>query len=415
GIGSLIGLFGGGSSLGSANVAGANDAGGGLFGGLGAMAPAAGIPGGTASFGAGGGFTASSALTTASLSSSGRVAFGTPSSNKSPIPIFGSGATLGQSIAGFGALGLSMVGGKFGGGVGQAGGIITSLALMAAMNPTGPAGMLLGHLGLMGGAGGTMGTLGGALLGAIGPGLLGFGVGQNFGPVGGTLIGGGLGAGAGALLGLAGAPFTMGVSILIGALAGAVGGLLGGLFGAGKRRKQANAFADTLLPEVKKIEDDYKSFGLDSASAISQLEALRTQAEQQMKALKGEGSSVLNNKIGPTIDAAEKDIKGFQADRDHRSSLTFGAPEFARGGWTGSARGGFAAVLHPDEFVVKAPYAAKNRGALEAMNAGGSAGGFSMGDLHIHTPTFDRKYVRSSEFREDLKAAIGGMRKEGQW
>ena len=72
-------------------------------------------------------------------------------------------------------------------------------------------------------------------------------------------------------------------------------------------------------------------------------------------------------------------------------------------------------MLNPDEFVVKAPYAAKNRGALEAMNAGGSAGGFSMGDLHIHTPTFDRKYVRSSEFREDLKAAIGGMRKEGQW
>ncbi|MBZ5531549.1 MAG: hypothetical protein LAO20_08955, partial [Acidobacteriia bacterium] len=364
GIGSLIGLFGGGSSLGSANVAGANDAGGGLFGGLGAMAPAAGIPGG--------GFSASSALTTASLGS----ITGTGSSSGFSFSKAGSSGTpllTANSALGLGAMGLSMFGGKMGGGVGQAGGIISSLAIMAAMNPTGPAAALLGHLGLMGGIGGT-------LFAALGPALLGFGVGSKFGPLGGALAGGGVGFGAGALIGLAGGP----IGAVVGGIIGAVAGLLGGIFGAGKRRKQANAFADSMLPQITAIENDYKNFGVDSASAITQLEALRTQSEQQLKALKGEGSSVLNNKIGPAIDAAEKDIKGFQADRDHRSSLTFGAPEFASGGFTGYGRGGFAAVLHPEEFVVNPAATRRNRGALEAMNAGGSGDGGVHHHWHIN-------------------------------
>jgi hypothetical protein len=305
GIGPLIGLFGG-SSGGGASLGSGGSAVGGLFGGLGAMVPA------SATAGAGG-FSASSALTTASLSNSGLVAFGTPSSNKNPSPIFGGGGA---------ALGVN---GLFGS---QA---VLALA-MAGMVPGGDK-SLLGKIGQV-----------------LSPtGLFSFG--KNHGPVLGSIVG----------------FLTLGIT-------GLLSGLFGGILGAGKRRKQADAFAGSMLPQITAIEDDYKNFGIDSASAISQLEALRTQSADQLKALKGEGSSVMNNKIGPAIDAAEKDIKGFQADRDHRSSLTFGAPEFGSGGFTGYGRGGFHAILHPEEFVVNPAATRKNRGTLEAMNGGGSGG-----------------------------------------
>ncbi|MBP7339637.1 hypothetical protein [Niveispirillum sp.] len=43
---------------------------------------------------------------------------------------------------------------------------------------------------------------------------------------------------------------------------------------------------------------------------------------------------------------------------------------FASGGWTGGQRNKVAGAVHGEEFVVKAPYAAQARGALEALNRG---------------------------------------------
>ncbi|HET7870978.1 MAG TPA: hypothetical protein VFL42_00590, partial [Terriglobales bacterium] len=276
-------------------------------------------------------------------------------------------------------------------------------------NPGGPAAMLLSHFGLMSGLAGT-------IFASLGPALIGFGVGTHFGPLGGALAGGGVGFGVGALIGLAGGP----IGALIGGIVGAIAGLFGGLFGSGKRKRQANAFANnTVLPAVQQIEDQYKNFSLDYTSSISQLEDLRKQAQDQLGKLKGEGRDVMKKVVGPAIDHAEADINGFEAERQRRAALTFGPPEFHSGGlvdtmtrsFTGRP-GDLLAVLSRGEFVVNPQATARNRRTLEAINSGGSAA-LSVGEIHIHPATLDRAYVRSG-FKQDLLDALKSLRKEGR-
>lgn len=59
------------------------------------------------------------------------------------------------------------------------------------------------------------------------------------------------------------------------------------------------------------------------------------------------------------------------------TNIGFGSyGSFDTGGWTGGRAGKPAGVVHGEEFVVRAGPAAANRAALEALNAGGSLGGF---------------------------------------
>jgi hypothetical protein len=283
-----------------------------------------------------------------------------------------------QSLPALGAMAL-MMGGKLGGMPGQIGGMLSALSIMAAMNPGGIASTMLGHLGLMSGLAGT-------LFAAIGPGLMGFGLGQNFGPLGGALVGGGVGAGMGALIGLAGGP----IGALVGAIVGLIGGLFGGLFGGSKRKKQANKYFDEqIAPAIKQIEDGFKNFQLDFTGANSQLEQLRTQAQEQLRKVKGEGKSVFKNRVSPAIDQAEKDIEGIENERQRRAGLVFGPPQFHDGGFVNAAfspwitkPGEMLSLLKHGEFVVAPQPTAQNRGLLEHINAGGAVGTLPS----MHTP-----------------------------
>lgn len=174
-----------------------------------------------------------------------------------------------------------------------------------------------------------LGSLGGAAVG----GLLGFGIGSGHGGLLGSLAG----AGSGALTGLlVGGP----IGAIVGGLVGLLGGIFGGIFGGSKRKKQANALADnTIIPNITQIMTGFDGFQVDSSSAIQQLEQLRSDAQKQFSALKSQGNDVFNTKVGPAIDSAEKHIRDTQAERDRRSSLVFGPPQFDTGGLFRMMRG----------------------------------------------------------------------------
>lgn len=258
---------------------------------------------------------------------------------------------------------LTLLGSQFGGTIGQAGGMLGSLGILAAMNP------------------GMLGTLGMYLPGigaVLGGGLLGFGVGMQQGPVLGALAGAGAGVGMGALLlsmGLSGGPIGLAIAGIVGLL----GGIFGGLFGGSKRRKQANNyFTQQIDPAVQKIVSDYEGHTLDYSSATAQLEQLRTQAQAQLDKLKGEGKSVFKDKVAPDIDAAEKKIGMDEAERTRRAGLVFGPPQFHGGGFVSAMAqsytakpGELLALLKHGEFVVNPQATSRNRGALESLNSGG--------------------------------------------
>ncbi|HKW74847.1 MAG TPA: hypothetical protein VJN64_04920 [Terriglobales bacterium] len=360
--------------------------------------------GGGLNFGGSGSLTGSPLGTAAQAATSGGLSIGPLSAGKGLSGLFSAAGARG--LGGLAAI----LGGSALGGVGQIGGIVTGLALMAASNPNGPAAALLGHLGIFSSA-----AAEGALIG-VGSGLLGFGLGEQFGKVGGILGG----AGAGALTGF----LTFGpIGAIIGGLAGLFGGLFGGIFGGGKRKRQANAlFNGTIGPDITKIEAEYKGFQLDYASAIGQLEDLKQQAHDQLHKLKGEGDSVFKHKVSPAIDAAEKDLSGFETERQRRAGLAFAPPEFHGGGFVedslmSSRRrpGEMLAVLKRGEFVINPQATAKNRGALEQINAGGSAGVTFSGGIIINTGMVDKDYMtRPTGFKRDLLRAINSLQKEGR-
>jgi hypothetical protein len=56
----------------------------------------------------------------------------------------------------------------------------------------------------------------------------------------------------------------------------------------------------------------------------------------------------------------------------------------------------------------------KNLPALQAINAGGSAGGMNIGNLNITPRTLDRAYVLSGQFRKDILDALDRAKREGE-
>jgi hypothetical protein len=354
----------GGSSLFGGLLGSGISAGPSLFGASGSSSSTA------AGVGALGGSSAAGVLSTQSLSNAlGTTAISTGSQALAAPKL---GAGLGSlfsmnTLTSLLPMAAMLGGGMLGGGIGQVGGMVTALSLMAALNPTGAAAGLLGHLGL-----GSAFGLG--ALGAVSGGLLGFGVGQNFGMAAGAGVGVGTALGLGLLFGLG--P----VGLAIGALVGLLGGVFGGLFGGSKRRKEANNyFSQQIDPAVKKIVSDYDSFQLDYASASGQLTQLETQAKDQLGKLKGEGSDVFKNKVEPDITAALAQIGNDEKERTRRAGLVFGPPQFHDGGYVQASTmsayttkpNELLALIKHGEFVVNPTATAKNLNTLQAINAGG--------------------------------------------
>jgi hypothetical protein len=375
------------------------------------FAPQSGLSGAIAGTGAtpGAGLlpSASNALTSATMSDA-LVGIGAAGGGAASAA---SGAQTAGGLSAFfgGAKGLlagatplaAMLLGSSGGKVGSIGGILTGLLL------TGKLGSLIQPLTL--GAGGLQIAAVSGLAAALTGGLIGFGIGQGHGGILGSLAGAGTGALAGLMVG---GP----VGALVGGIVGLLGGVFGGIFGSSKRKKQANALADnTLLPDITQISNGFDGFQIDSSSAIQQLEQLRTDSQKQLSALKGQGNDVFNLKVTPAINAAEQHIRDTQAERDRRSSLAFGPPQFDTGGMFSMMTGSKGlAVLDHGEIVINPVASKKNLSTLANINAGGTGGGFHIGgDFVIKTGHLDRDYVRSGSFRKDLLDAMNQARAEG--
>ncbi|HEY6349602.1 MAG TPA: hypothetical protein VI636_09355 [Candidatus Angelobacter sp.] len=351
--------------------------------------------------------SASGALTTQSITQAMQVMNGGAASGAAAsLSPLGAGTVGGLfskiGIAPLAMMGLMALGSKLGG-VGQAGAMVTALSLMAAMNPAGPASMFLSGLG--------------APFAALGPALFGFGIGQQTGPLVGALAGGAAGFGIGALIGMLGGP----IGALLGGIIGAISGLFGGLFGGGKRKKAANNYFDQqVAPAIQQIVNAYEAFQLDFVSANSQLEQLRTSAQDQLGKLKGEGNSVFKNKVGPAIDAAEKQLGTDETERNRRAGLVFGPPQFHDGGlvdasvqaWTAKP-GEMLAMLKHGEYVVNPVATNKNRGALERMNAGGTPGVLISGGINLYPAQLDQAYIRG-QFVTDVLQALTRASNEGK-
>jgi hypothetical protein len=196
---------------------------------------------------------------------------------------------------------------------------------------------------------------------------------------------------------------------------GLLGGIFGGIFGGSKRKKQANALADnTLLPDIAQISTGFDAFQIDSSSAIQQLEQLRTDSQKQLSALQSQGKDVFNFKVAPNIDLAEQHIRDTQAERDRRSAQQFGPPQFDTGGVfrvNGGSHG--IAILEDGETVIKPGPSRSNKETLAAINAGGKVGGKV--EVHIHPDTFDRRYVNSAAFENDILKALARAGVEGRY
>jgi hypothetical protein len=345
--------------------------------------------------------SASNALTTATMADalgSGTVSAGASSVAASAGKPSGlSSLFSASSLANIGGLGLATIGTAFGGKIGAVGSTLLALGLSGHLSS-----LVLGLASTIG-----LQATSALISGAIG-GTIGFGVGQGHGGLLGSLAG----AGSGALAGfMVGGP----VGALVGGIIGVLGGIFGGIFGGSKRKKQANALADnTLLPDITQISTGFDGFQIDSSSAIQQLEQLRTDSQKQLSALQSQGKDVFGNKVAPAIDAAEAQIRSTQAERDRRSALQFGPPQFDTGGVfrvNGGSHG--IAILEDGETVIKPGPSRSNKETLAAINAGGKVGGKI--EVHIHPDTFDRRYVNSAAFENDILKALARAGVEGRY
>ncbi len=261
-------------------------------------------------------------------------------------------------------------------------------------------GITLGHSQMTGTALG----VGGALLGISSI----IGAYQSGSKLQGTL-GGALG---GAMFG-----FSVGgpIGAAVGAIIGGIAGFFSGLFGGKKKKKQANQMADnTLLPALHKIEDDYKGFQIDYGQAMSEIEQFRQDSYNQIGQYGSQGKSVWTKRVLPEIDKVKHEIDDFQKERDRRSSINFGLPQFHQGGYVsvlgerGVMGSEMPAMLKDKEFVVNPTSTARYRPLLEAINedrggatfttlkpkpAGAAAG--SVMPIAIHLHTMDAKNLNS--------------------
>jgi gas vesicle protein len=211
------------------------------------------------------------------------------------------------------------------------------------------------------------------------------------------------GAGGGALAG-----FSIGgpIGAAIGAVVGALASIIKGLFGPHTGDTARIQVMEPLLASIKTITDSYDVFQTDYNTGVSELEALRTNALAALKKIGGKQVSGNSAATNQRVDAAEQHLKDTEAERQRRSQIDFGAPQFHEGGFVHSGLSGFApssfragaltfhsggdvpAVLQSGEFVFQR--SAVNRlglSNLQRMNSG--AGG---GDtVHLSVNTIDAK------------------------
>jgi len=308
--------------------------------------------------------------------------------------LLGSLSAMGPMLA---MMGGGYLGGKLGGTPGMLGGGLLASLLYQGIKASGA------------GWAASLGVLpGGALVGA-GAGLLGFGVGQQYG----TAAGIGTGAASGLLMGLAlGLP---GIGTAIAAVIGLLGGLFGGLFGGSQRQKQADAFVAQQKTAADQIEAQFKSFQVDYPTALTDLEQIRTNAYTQLRQLKDEGSKDYSRNLSPYIDKLEAELKGYEDERDRRSTLAFAPPQFATGG-TVMGYGGFGVnvIAHAGEEIINPQASAP---LLIAFSSGADVSTWS-GDLHVHGPLIQANRLDEAWLRnggaEAITAAIRRARLEGR-
>jgi hypothetical protein len=325
------------------------------------------------------------------------------------------------SIAGLGSMlpiGAGYLGSTLGGTPGAIGG-----GLLGALGATslgvssigGPMLSLWTHLAGIFGPSVATGLLAGA-----GGGLLGFGVGQKYGTAAGAITGAASGAAMGALftaLVAGGGP----IGAIIGGIIGLLGGIFGGMFGGSARRKAADTFVQQQETAADQIEAQFKSYQVDYPTALTDLEQIRTNAEEQLRKLKDEGKKAYSRTLSPYIDKIEGELKGYEDERERRETLAFAPPQFASGGYVSGrlagwrSDGGIQAIVHPGEYVVNPAATARNRAALENMNSGG---GSSVGDLHVHGPLIQANRLDEAWLRNggavQITQAIRRARLEGK-
>lgn len=336
--------------------------------------------------------------------------FGAPNVAGSLMALGGTGSGIngpgdvfaGTPLAGYGSTAIGS--GTLSAGAGTAtvarqqaslGGVLSSLFSKGGLSQV----LLPGALGLAGSAlsgttGAALTTLGigsllaghgGAFLSGLAPiaapiaaGLFGYGIGSQYGPVAGTLAGAGsgaaIGAASGLLFGATLAPVTFGLSILVGALAGLFGGLFGG--GPSKHSLADKYIQANVVPAINAEVASFMGFGVDYATALSDLEKLKTDSHTQMTQQFGKDASndEWNKFVIPAISDAEKAIGGYQSDRNQRSSINFGLPQFATGGMFVGAGPGLA-ILHPGEKVMTSRATSAFGADLDAMESSARSGG----------------------------------------
>ena len=301
-----------------------------------------------------------------------------------------SASTIGMAGLLKGLPGLALTGGlaaasKFGGIGGQAGALLSGLLIAASYGNAKAIGVIQG-LGLGGSAAAVL------LSGAAG-GLLGFGIGSHTAS---KTIGGIVGGAAGAsLAALFGAGAALGpVGIIIAGIIGLLGGIFGGIFGGKKRKSAAEGILHQQTePQLQKIIDEYKHYQEDFPTASSNIDDLEKQTQDAMNQYGAQGRDVFRDEAAKEFVDARKQIGDLETERNRRSALTFGPPQFHTGGYTGDYQGpwrgmpGLApnemlTVLERGEFVNNAQSTRRNRPILEAINRGESINGG--GEIHIH-------------------------------
>jgi hypothetical protein len=313
----------------------------------------------------------------------GGVSSGVPQKQGGPLAGLLSAASL-QKLGPAAILGTLMLASKGGNSAIAAGGLIAALGLGALYGPS------------------TALTAAAApfapFLGPLAGGLIGFGVGTQHGPVAGALSG----AGSGALTGfLAAGP----IGGLIGGIVGGLVGLFSGIFGGGpSKHSQADKYINAnILPAIQQELTNFEGFSTDYATAINDLDQLKSQSYTQMK--QQFGTDATNDEwskyVVPAVQQAEDRINADQAERNRRGTLVFGAPQFAEGGlFTSSAAAGLA-ILHDGETVMTRAATQMYGPLLNSLNASARSGTLARGggDIHIHIHTTDAKsfdgYLRS--------------------
>ncbi|MGB9104944.1 MAG: hypothetical protein WCC59_09305, partial [Terriglobales bacterium] len=143
-----------------------------------------------------------------------------------------------------------------------------------------------------------------------------------------------------------------------------------------------------------------------------------TNAYEQMRKLKSEGTRYYNRDLAPYIDKIETELKGYQDERDRRSTLAIAPPQFASGGTVmGYGGGGIGIIAHAGEEIINPAASARNRPLLKAINSGASVP-MSGGDLHVHGPLIQANRIDEAWLRNggavQITQAIRRARMEGK-